>query len=277
MSATQAIINEIEPLCYLVERKIVGQANLALARSWAHSSAIRHAKSIDAIEHFARIRSKDKLRILNASGLACGHQDFAIASYLAKRYPIDWTVFESPTSPYLENKTLKKMLAEYEIKLELSDFTEDEKLYGDKIYDVILFTEIAEHLDHTTLLRSLEAIRDRLAPNGIIILTTPNLASLGSRLSLLRGNGDLGYWGDGRANREDGLWGHIVYYDIRRLKRLLADSGLTTLEAMTFWYRPDRSPIGRLLYLASQLMPSGRQTIFLVAERGEHTPIPAAI
>ena len=52
-------------------------------------------------------------------------------------------------------------------------------------FQTILFCEIIEHLVAPD--RTLRPLVELLAPGGLIIITTPNLASLGNRLRLLRG------------------------------------------------------------------------------------------
>lgn len=52
-------------------------------------------------------------------------------------------------------------------------------------FQTILFCEIVEHLVAPD--RSLAGIVDLLAPGGLLLVTTPNLASLGNRIRLLRG------------------------------------------------------------------------------------------
>jgi SAM-dependent methyltransferase len=52
-------------------------------------------------------------------------------------------------------------------------------------FKTILFCEIIEHLVAPD--RTLRAVVDLLAPGGLLLVTTPNLASLGNRIRLLRG------------------------------------------------------------------------------------------
>jgi len=52
-------------------------------------------------------------------------------------------------------------------------------------FKTILFCEIIEHLVAPD--RTLPSVVELLAPGGLFLLTTPNLASLGNRLRLLRG------------------------------------------------------------------------------------------
>ena len=79
-------------------------------------------------------------------------------------------------------------------------------------YDVILFVEVMEHLYRNPRLL-LRAIRERLAPGGLLVLTTPNQARLRNRLQLLRGasirDGDV-FAGEGPADN-----GHVLEYTKR--------------------------------------------------------------
>ncbi len=52
-------------------------------------------------------------------------------------------------------------------------------------FKTILFCEIIEHLIAPD--RTLAAVVELLAPGGLLLVTTPNLASLGNRIRLLRG------------------------------------------------------------------------------------------
>jgi 2-polyprenyl-3-methyl-5-hydroxy-6-metoxy-1,4-benzoquinol methylase len=52
-------------------------------------------------------------------------------------------------------------------------------------FQTVLFCEIIEHLVAPD--RTLAAVVDLLAPGGLLLVTTPNLASLGNRVRLLRG------------------------------------------------------------------------------------------
>jgi 2-polyprenyl-3-methyl-5-hydroxy-6-metoxy-1,4-benzoquinol methylase len=52
-------------------------------------------------------------------------------------------------------------------------------------FQTILFCEIIEHLVAPD--RTLTTIVELLAPGGLLVITTPNLASLGNRIRLLRG------------------------------------------------------------------------------------------
>jgi len=284
-SKIKNIAQELFSTCYLVEKEIVGHSD-EVSKRWAKANSIRHAYTILAIDNYLKNTHKDALKIsnielLNASGLACGHQDFSICEYFLKRYSIEWTVFESPRSPYLDKKKFKELVEKFSIKIELSDFSSTDNPYGMGQYNIILFTEIIEHLDHSTLLNSLKSIRNRLKDKGILILTTPNLARLENRIKLLFGNGDLGYWGDGCENLKKGLWGHIAYYDAHRLDRILRDTGFCCVQYYSFNHRgPELNLflkiIKKIIDFTSLFVKNSKQNIF-TAKKSDIKKIPFQI
>jgi len=286
MVSINEISEKIRDVCYDVDKNITGLSDED-ARPWAQANSIRHAYTISAILEYHQSVKKDRINILNASGISCGHQDFSIADYLQKSgIKYDWKVYESPGSRFLGDKNFKNYLKELDIDLEISDFArmEPDKLYGEnnKEYDVVLFTEIAEHLDHSTLLNSLTAINRKLKDDGLIILTTPNLVSLPNRIRILFGNGTLTYDGDGTRNLEKGIYGHIVYYDQQRLRRLLNDTGFTIDKAFTFNYGEGRAKGGRRAAIAfndflTYFFKNMRSTIFISARKSKPVKIPLVL
>lgn len=285
MVPLKAIADAIRDTCYEVDRTVAGLPEED-AVAWARANAIRHAHTIRAMLAHAARAGKRELRVLNASGLSCGHQDFSIVRYFRDHAGIAlrWTACESPRSPYLPKERFRGYVESLGIALLLTDISAPDGLSGagHRAYDVVLFTEIAEHLDHTAFLRALGGIREALREDGMLVLTTPNLVSLANRARILSGNGDGPYFGDGNRNREEGLYGHVVNYDARRLGRLLRDAGLRVDGARTFnsyFRRPfSREPLKWLCFLfldaAARIGKNAGGTLFLTASRGEILPIP---
>ncbi|MFC1514706.1 methyltransferase domain-containing protein [Candidatus Omnitrophota bacterium] len=280
----RAIAKSIFDICLAVEKNIAGLSEID-SRLWAKANTIRHSHVIKAIIDYAAKTNKRKLRILNASGISCGHQDFSIVSYLREKAAIavDWTVFESPHNLHLKNEFFTRSVEDLKIDLRLSDFSKSTELYGEgaKEYDLVIFSEIAEHMDHSVLLKSLIAVRRKVKEDGIVIVTTPNLLKIANRIRLLFGNAAAPYWGEGMQNLNKGLYGHITYYDLNRLKRLLADVGLSVEYAYTYNYgrgSRERHPAKYILFkcsdIISLLFKGGRDNLFIVARRATPKEIP---
>ena len=280
MKTLNTIASSLRETCFDVEKNITGLSEKK-ASLWAKANSIRHAHTLRAIISHSLKNNKNEVNILNASGLHCGHQDFSIVEYLRNNaMKIEWTVFESPNNEYLENKFFQDYLDRLSINLELDDFSNSSELYGreNEVFDIVLFTEIAEHLDHTTLLRALENIRRKLKRDGVLIVTTPNLVSLTNRIRIILGNGDGPYWGDGKLNCQKGLYGHVVVYDLTRLKRLLLDIGFRVEKGYTFNHLQKKGAIKfiaqSIIDLVSRFVRNSKQTIFIMAKKSDPVDIP---
>lgn len=285
MNELKKIASSIYNVCYKVEKEIT-MHNETKARMWASANSLRHSHTIMAIINYFKNTRTKFLNILNASGLANGHQDFSIVYHL-KNYMninLNWVVYDSPENPYLNNPTLQKLLKRYNINLKLKDFSSAVNPYDERnAYDIILFTEIAEHLEHSTFLKCLEGIRNSLKSNGIVIFTSPNLLYAPHRIKFLLGNGDF-YWGDGTENYLKGLYGHIVLYDINRLKRLFKDVGFSINTFYTFSYTKlvnRSSMLSTIKYyikvILSNLFPNSKETLFIVLSKSQREKIPYQI
>ena len=98
------------------------------------------------------------------------------------------------------------------------DIEEDTMPFEEHSFEVIVFAEIIEHVFDTDAF--LGKIKKYLARDGKIILTTPNLATLGRRLMLLIGRNPLI-----EVSCHDGAAGHIRYFVKESLSALLKAHG----------------------------------------------------
>lgn len=110
------------------------------------------------------------------------------------------------------------------ITVEQGDFMEITPFKKVK-FDIIVAGEIIEHVFDTDLF--VQKIYDMLAPNGKIIITTPNVASLPRRILLLFGINPV------LENRVvvDVTAGHIRYFTFSELHKLLEDHGFEVIKS----------------------------------------------
>lgn len=114
--------------------------------------------------------------------------------------------------------------------LEVEQYFFDDKSpipYADNFFDVIAAGEIIEHIYDTDYF--LEEIRRILKPNGKLILSTPNIASLGRRIFLLWGSNPL----IELSPNEPGSSGHIRYFTFKTLGQLLEKHNFKTLSSLS--------------------------------------------
>lgn len=111
------------------------------------------------------------------------------------------------------NLAKKKGIRAYQADIEENDLP-----FPKEFFDVIVAAEIIEHVFDTD--GFLEKIREFLKPNGHLILTTPNLATLGRRLLLLFGKNPLI-----EVSCRKGAGGHIRYFVKKSLFDLIKSHG----------------------------------------------------
>lgn len=102
--------------------------------------------------------------------------------------------------------------------IEIRQFFFDDKAnlpYEDNFFDIVVAGEIIEHIFDTDFF--LAEIRRVLKPEGKLLISTPNIASLGRRLLLLFGISPLVEL----SPNEAGSVGHIRYFTFKTLKQLL--------------------------------------------------------
>ena len=75
-----------------------------------------------------------------------------------------------------------------DIKVDIVDLNDGLLPYADSSFDLVTFTEVAEHLEnYRAIVREIYRV---LKPNGVIIITTPNILNMKSRMRFLTN----GFW-----------------------------------------------------------------------------------
>jgi SAM-dependent methyltransferase len=97
-------------------------------------------------------------------------------------------------------------------------------------YDVIVFAEVLEHL-WTSPLLVLRFLHDALAQDGLLIVQTPNAASLFKRLKLLLGWNPYEMIRESRTNP-----GHFREYTVDELEQLAEGAGFQTVSVFRRYY-----------------------------------------
>ena len=118
------------------------------------------------------------------------------------------------------NLAIKKGIKAFKIDAENSlPFSTD-------LFDVVFVGEMIEHVYDTD--RFLQEVKRVLRPDGYLILTTPNLASLGRRLLLILGKNPLV-----ETSLKGNSAGHIRYFVNDSLFGLLKENNFATIDHMS--------------------------------------------
>lgn len=142
----------------------------------------RWREGIDIVVDLLKKSQKgEKIRVLD---VGCG--EGSCYTFLKNRIDTEHLPFENLEYYAIDsNEQLPEVLKESEIIFKLGDFTKLNSIYGKKYFDVVIASEVLEHVTETD--EFILSLKDILKDSGYIYLTTPNLASWHGRLALLFG------------------------------------------------------------------------------------------
>lgn len=149
---------------------------------------------------------------------------------------------EHPGRRYLDDPKFQSEVVALNVDLRACDIVKDPFPFPEQSFDVVLFSEIIEHLSPAAVPEVLSRLRGLVAPDGRIVVSSPNLAAFFRIASLAFGNGhvmdtpaDVAY--------HPGVYGHMRLYARSDIYRLAAHAGLRVADWR--WLEWDRGSIDR--------------------------------
>jgi len=163
-----------------------------------------------------------------------------------------------------------KKLNERGIKGIVADVNRDSLPLDDNTIDIVLFQEVIEHLYNSDLIMT--EIRRVLKPRGLLILSTPNLASWTNRVALLFGfqpfSHDVSFIsGFGRMILKEGSNGHIKSFTKRALLEYIRYFGFEIIGCKGVIADGVDNPLFRTLDKIFSRFSSFASHIFVVARK----------
>jgi hypothetical protein len=130
-------------------------------------------------------------------------------------------------------------------------------------HDVVVCAEVIEHL-HVSPVPVLRFLAGGLAPDGRLVIQTPNATALPKRLRMLLGQNPYDPIREERANP-----GHFHEYTVPELRAAVEAAGLAIDRLLTANYFDHGSRKNRLYRAAAPVLPGTlREGITVVARRG---------
>jgi len=215
-------------------------------------NSVRYSSDLD-INSVEEIRINKLLKLIgkNKSVLDLGCWDGSISEIIKKNTN---TVAGVEISDNAIKKTREKGIEVFDLDLN-SDWQESIK----ERYDVVFAGEIIEHIFDTD--RFLQNVYKVLKNEGCLVLSTPNIASLGRRVFLLFGLNPLI-----ETTARGGDAGHIRYFTFNTLERLLKDNNFVITNYTSDCVNFDRNGLIRSSLL-SDIFPKLGRTLIIKATK----------
>jgi SAM-dependent methyltransferase len=155
-------------------------------------------------------------------GSGYGYLLFPMALFLPQ---IRWTAVDHPGRSYEHGDEFVAAFRQYNCQFAALDIIREPLPFPDSHFQIVTFSEVLEHLPVDRLNFVLSEIARIVRPGGLLIVSSPNQASLENRLLLLRGRSILAM--PNEANSADGVLGHIRLYTPSEMESAMSRLGFS--------------------------------------------------
>jgi len=121
-------------------------------------------------------------------------------------------------------KILENFQKKHRLKISKADIQKDKLPFKDNQFHLIVFCEVFEHLGVNPL-KTIRELHRMLKPQGILLLTTPNLYALHKSIRFMLGRSFNNPYDEFKKVETFGYMGHIREYSNREIKDILTKSG----------------------------------------------------
>jgi hypothetical protein len=247
-------------------------------QEWNVGHGHRNFFVLSEIIRYVDARKLSSLSVLNLSGMNEGKPDPVLFDLLKEKRPqvgVKWSIVDHPNSLTLTDRCIERWVVERGFERIVNDHRNGPPPVPDGAADIVLCTEILEHLDYSIGIALLRCCRRALRPGGQLIITTPNAVYLGHRILFALGKWDFLHHMDEPEHVDQGVTGHTIYYDGQRLSRILRHLDFVNIKTSTFnaGHGPGefRNILTRsaaiTLRAASRFIPHSAQVLLASAQR----------
>lgn len=128
---------------------------------------------------------------------------------------IRWSAVEHPQRTCLRSEAYVRALREHSCSLTTADIISEPLPFPDAHFSLVTFSEVLEHLPVERVNFVLSEIARVVRPGGVLIMSSPNQASLENRIRLLKGGSILDM--PDEMAYATGTFGHIRLYTVAEI------------------------------------------------------------
>jgi hypothetical protein len=258
------------------ERFVVGLGG----RDAKRNGLMNYERALQYVEAIVTSRpwrgeNHSKCRVLNLSGVNAGQCDLVMVTLLKSVMyePLEWISYDSELNIHLQNKWLINKFDDNGIQLRFADFGLENYFQDSIKYDIVLLTEVIEHLDYSDALRLIHKSIEKLNSNGIILLSIPNPQYLLDRFKFFIG---MDPWFDTniKSHLDNKYYGHVNIYTETRITNILHSLGFSDFKIFSinhwrysFSDAPIKFLVQKILDIIKIFIPFSGFTLVAVAKK----------
>lgn len=141
---------------------------------------------------------------------------------------IRWTAVEHPGRNYFNRPEFRQVLQDRNCQLVGCDIIHQPLPFPDGKFSILTFSETLEHLPAEQLNFVLDEIGRVIRPGGLLIVSSPNQASLENRIRLMKGNSILDL--PNTMSTANGIFPHIRLYTHAEMSQLMHVRGFSRIK-----------------------------------------------
>lgn len=206
-------------------RKMLTYISTEISEDYYQDYYFHHSldRYIDILRRVPKVSSGSALEV------GCGYGD--ISTILAK---LGYTVYATDLLGDHTRRKMEDRISKYNINFQQNNIEAEPLPFEDCWFDVVIFSEVLEHLNYSPLIPMKELCRV-LKNGGRLIISTPNIACLSNIIALLFGKNAIyssllkDYISPYRVVNQDGrcyIDRHHRLYTLSELKQLVELAGL---------------------------------------------------
>jgi len=138
---------------------------------------------------------------------------------------IRWTAVEHPERKHFSQPAFQQAMRDHNCTLVGANFLREGLPFADGTYAMVTFSETLEHLPVERVNFVLGEIGRVLRPGGLVIMSSPNQASMENRIRLLKGKSILELPNPSAV--ATGTFGHIRLYTPEEITEMMTERGFT--------------------------------------------------
>ena len=189
-------------------------------------------------------------------GSAFGYLLFSAAVLLPR---MRWTGLDYPGRTYRHSEAYEKAYHEYNCGFVAADICKEPLPFADGQFSAVTFSEVLEHLPIEQVNFVFSELARVIRPGGILMVSSPNQASLENRIKLLKGKSILDM--PNPIDSFGGVFGHIRLYTPGEIEATLSKMGFrlerSEIETNISGYRGTPNSLRRRMYRLYELLEQG--------------------